>query len=887
MKKLLALLLAVFLLAACTPVEKLIKIETRLIAADALAQETSAPAGEPVDPTAEPVEPAGEPAEDYSESWRERPIPETFDLRSVDTDGDGVGDRCFVPPVRNQRPFGSCWGFAATGAAEISILGSILKHDPDAWKTINLSEKQMIFYSHTPLSDPTNPQNGEGLIPAGMDAQSLYGTGGQPFLAATTYAQGIGPSNETSEEYGDLFAYHGNEKTVVRHYYDGAFNNSCYSDTDDWTIPEEYRFRRDYYLEEAVILPSPAKVGQLGDYDYHPEYNALIKEQLLEKRGVSIGFFADVSRPDQALDEIGVYLNNRTWAHYTWDGNVIANHAVVIIGWDDNYPKENFLEGHQPPENGAWLVRNSWGSGECEFPDHSDGDWGIEVQKTDENGEPVFDENGAPVMVHSGYFWLSYFDMSIVNPESFIFTDSIAPEYVDQHDYLQVSEIQCKTFDTPVKMANVFTAKHSQILTDISCMTTGLNTTAAYEIYLLSKDFTTPDEGLLAASGTVSFAYGGYHKIALDEGVVLQKGQPYSIILTVTDKDGRYAYNESAAYQMGNVFNTRAVINPKESFLYRNGGWEDYQKVAEEDIQAAKTLYNGVGVWFDNFPLKGYSNRITGDVSMMFGITSEEMTLIEGYNTTKVSLQFEAPEYVTIGSPEIEWTLLNGSEALVDLVLQKDGTQVKLTAKRSGTVYLSARVKDQDSLGTAILRLEVLPVAPAKAMTLNNYNTYTGEPITPIFSVRTSLNIVLTEGVDYTVEYSNNILCGTGEAVFTAIQKNPDEPVPAPIKATFVIIPPKAEITEAEGADHSIRLAFTDFWPIGVSGVDVEYRKVGAVDWITEKVAEGAAEHTIGGLDGGVTYEVRIRAYATAISMLQIESDFYGEYSDVLTVAVP
>ncbi len=79
-------------------------------------------------------------AEDYSESWRERPIPETFDLRSVDTDGDGTGDRCFVPPVRNQRPFGSCWGFAATGAAEISILGSILKHDPDAWTTERAAE---------------------------------------------------------------------------------------------------------------------------------------------------------------------------------------------------------------------------------------------------------------------------------------------------------------------------------------------------------------------------------------------------------------------------------------------------------------------------------------------------------------------------------------------------------------------------------------------------------------------------------------------------------------------------------------------------------------------------------------------------------------------------
>ena len=38
--------------------------------------------------------------EDYSKSWRERPIPEQFDLRSVDTNGEGIGDRCFVTPVR-------------------------------------------------------------------------------------------------------------------------------------------------------------------------------------------------------------------------------------------------------------------------------------------------------------------------------------------------------------------------------------------------------------------------------------------------------------------------------------------------------------------------------------------------------------------------------------------------------------------------------------------------------------------------------------------------------------------------------------------------------------------------------------------------------------------
>ena len=36
-------------------------------------------------------------------------------------------------------------------------------------------------------------------------------------------------------------------------------------------------------------------------------------------------------------------------------------HGVLIIGWDDNYSKDNFV--YEKPENdGAWLVLNSWGS---------------------------------------------------------------------------------------------------------------------------------------------------------------------------------------------------------------------------------------------------------------------------------------------------------------------------------------------------------------------------------------------------------------------------------------------------------------------------------------------------------------------------------------------
>ena len=50
-------------------------------------------------------------------------FPEAFDLRHCDTDGDGVYEN-YVTPVKLQNPFGTCWGFGAIAAAEISLLGS-------------------------------------------------------------------------------------------------------------------------------------------------------------------------------------------------------------------------------------------------------------------------------------------------------------------------------------------------------------------------------------------------------------------------------------------------------------------------------------------------------------------------------------------------------------------------------------------------------------------------------------------------------------------------------------------------------------------------------------------------------------------------------------------
>lgn len=74
---------------------------------------------------------------------QEQELPDKFDLRAVDKDGDGKDVRCYVTPVRNQSPYGICWGFATTAAAETYVLAHQLSDDQDAWKTLNFSEKQL------------------------------------------------------------------------------------------------------------------------------------------------------------------------------------------------------------------------------------------------------------------------------------------------------------------------------------------------------------------------------------------------------------------------------------------------------------------------------------------------------------------------------------------------------------------------------------------------------------------------------------------------------------------------------------------------------------------------------------------------------------------------
>lgn len=62
-------------------------------------------------------------------------------------------------------------------------------------------------------------------------------------------------------------------------------------------------------------------------------------------------------------DEEGLYCNWDTGAAYFpqfTSAHPYIDHSVTVVGWDDNYSRDNF--NTTPPGDGAWIIKNSWGT---------------------------------------------------------------------------------------------------------------------------------------------------------------------------------------------------------------------------------------------------------------------------------------------------------------------------------------------------------------------------------------------------------------------------------------------------------------------------------------------------------------------------------------------
>lgn len=835
-----------------------------------------------------------------------------FDLRNVN-------GKSYTTPVRAQAPFGTCWSFATVAALESSILGAGLNGaDGKAAtpQTLDLSEKQLAWFSAMPLNDPNNPQNTEGqYIPEYLDNPNSYSTfmnrGGNSAFSESALMQGIGPSHESTRTE---FEYHGKEKTIVSRWMDGSMQKYSYSESDNWSIPEKLRFINDYSVKESHDLPNTGSIDKYGYYTYNPEGTKAIKQELLNLRGVQIAFNADTSMPGQESD--GEFIS-KNWAHYTYIPSV-TNHAVTVIGWDDNYPKENFINGSfkmymrdhkevtiskQPPANGAWLVKNSWGSAENEFPNKAGGSWGIE-----ENGK------------HTGYFWLSYYDKSlaVTNPVSYVVEeDDKSVNHIDQHDYMPVASTVSGRFDKKTVMANRFMAEHDEMLKQVMCYTSEPNTEVTYDIYLLDGFADKPTDGIKVATKKIKYAYKGFHKEKVSDfnslfdvcgdgskNIRLTKYQEYSIVVTQKAADGKYLVNfQWATDSKSGISSFKGIINREESYVYHDDYWYDYKGDDDLRDEMLKQLLAGQQApldefTYDNFPIKGFVEVLDTDTVLEMSSSGAIYYGTKEHNSATLRLVVHSSDknIPSFGESDVKWGILP-VEGEKDVYLtgkrvSGDPTRYKLLAKKADSKHSRAYLTIK-GIGTASLDVStnirgfVNIDFPFDGVEDIRVFPYTGKEIRPCKGVSCDAMVEeFIEGEDFEFTYTDNIKCG-----LATVEAKPKGDRVAPesyVKETFVIVPAKPVITSAQAVGSRLDVQIKDQSVSEPSGYRVRFRIKGEKKW-QEAVFNGSKpSFSIYGVQGGKTYEVSVSGFTIAPDNPFWYGDKinYGKSSDIRTVTV-
>lgn len=314
--------------------------------------------------------------------------------------------------------------------------------------------------------------------------QGVYGTC-WAFSALTSLETYLLPEEDVEFSVENMVLNNGHKMGM----YDGGDFSMSIAYLTSWMGPvseEEDKYGDFIVNKEAKVLKHVQEIQLI-----EPKNIEAIKKAVFLYGGVQSSLYTSLT--DQYSSSI--YYNKEEYT-YCYVGTKKVNHEVIIIGWDDNFPKEKFnadIEG-----NGAFICQNSWGE---EFGDN-------------------------------GVFYVSYYDSNI-GMHNIVYTNV---EETDNYDNIYQYDIQGWTGnmgydDEKAYFANVYTARGNENLEAVSFYAVGKNT--EYEIYYVENfvDRKSFGEREFLKSGKVSNT--GYYTINLEKEIELKKGQKFAIVVKI------------------------------------------------------------------------------------------------------------------------------------------------------------------------------------------------------------------------------------------------------------------------------------------------------------------------------------------------------------------
>lgn len=161
--------------------------------------------------------------------------------------------------------------------------------------------------------------------------------------------------------------------------YNESYNGFVLEEDVPLNVYEDYEYNTFYnipkeevYITKYAEFPTFYRYEEMSQEEYEAKFKELqtaVKTHIMNYGSI----YASITSPD--------YGKN----HYIKDNEDCkdsrGSHAVSIVGWDDNYSKDNFTSpnGNKPEKDGAYIALNSWGE-----------DWG-----------------------DNGYFYISYEDFGV------------------------------------------------------------------------------------------------------------------------------------------------------------------------------------------------------------------------------------------------------------------------------------------------------------------------------------------------------------------------------------------------------------------------------------------------------------------------------------------